>query len=91
MMRKTALGANPHAAEARANHTMPIRYTLRLPNRVPERTADQQERGQRQDVTGHHPLQGSDAGVKIAADGRQSDVDDRGVQRRDPRTEHGDR
>jgi hypothetical protein len=23
-MRNTALGANPHAAEARANHTMPI-------------------------------------------------------------------
>ena len=34
-MRKTALGANPHAAEARANHTTPIRYTLRLPNRSP--------------------------------------------------------
>jgi hypothetical protein len=35
MMRTTALGANPHAAEARANHTMPIRYTFRLPNRSP--------------------------------------------------------
>jgi hypothetical protein len=35
MMRATTLGANPHAAEARANHTMPIRYTFRRPNRSP--------------------------------------------------------
>ena len=34
-MRITALGASPHAAEARANHTMPIRYTFRLPKRSP--------------------------------------------------------
>ena len=35
MMSATALGASPHAAEARANQTMPIRYTFRLPNRSP--------------------------------------------------------
>jgi len=35
MMRTTALGASPHAAEARANQTMPVRYTFRRPNRSP--------------------------------------------------------
>jgi len=34
-MRKSALGANPHAAEASANQTMPSRYTRRRPNRSP--------------------------------------------------------
>ena len=28
-------GASPRAAEARANHTVPIRYTFRLPKRSP--------------------------------------------------------
>jgi hypothetical protein len=34
-MRNVTVGANPQAAEARANHTMPISYTFRLPNRSP--------------------------------------------------------
>ncbi len=34
-MRKSALGAKPQAAEVRANQTVPIRYTFRLPNRSP--------------------------------------------------------
>ena len=35
VMRNSAPGANPHAAEASANHTTPVRYTRRLPNRSP--------------------------------------------------------
>jgi hypothetical protein len=35
MIRNTTFGANPHAAEARANHAVPIRYTFRLPKRSP--------------------------------------------------------
>jgi len=87
----TALVANPHAAEVRANHTMPIRYTFRLPKRSPSRAADQQQGGQGQRVAVHHPLQGGHAGVKVAPDGRQGDGDDGGVQHREPRAEHGDR
>jgi hypothetical protein len=34
-IRNSAPGANPHATEASANHTIPIRYTFRLPNRSP--------------------------------------------------------
>jgi hypothetical protein len=90
MMTTTAPGASPHA-EARANHTMPVRYTFRLPEPVAERTADQQERCQRQDVAGHHPLQGRNACVEITPDDRQCDIDDRGVKRRDPGAQDGDR
>jgi hypothetical protein len=35
MIRNIASGASPHAAEARANQTMPIRYTFHLPNLSP--------------------------------------------------------
>jgi len=34
---------------------------------------------------------GTNAGVELPADGRRGDTDDRGVQRGDPRAEHGDR
>jgi len=35
MIKNVTSGASPHAAEARANHTVPIRYTFRLPKRSP--------------------------------------------------------
>jgi hypothetical protein len=37
---------------------MPFRYTFRRPKRLTERATDQQERGERQGLGGHHPLQG---------------------------------
>jgi hypothetical protein len=39
----------------------------------------------------HYPLQGSNTGVKVTPDSRQGDIDNGGVQRGDPRAEHGDR
>ena len=78
-------GANPDGAPAEAFDAIRADQVHLAPAEpVAERTADQQERGQRQDVAGHHPLQAGDARVELTPDGRQGDVDDRGVDRRDP-------
>jgi hypothetical protein len=78
-MRNTALGASPHAIEAKGEPHDADQVDLPPAKPVAERPADQQERGKRQRVAVHHPLQGGNAGVEIAPDGRQGDVDDRGV------------
>ena len=44
---------------------------------VAQRAANQQERGKCQDIARNYPQQGRDTGVKIAADGRERDFDDR--------------
>ena len=56
---------------------------------VAERTAEQDERGQRQQVPGEHPLQRTDPGVEVVADVRQGDVDDGRIQRRHPTRRDG--
>jgi hypothetical protein len=35
MIKNSTSGASPHAAEATANHAVPIRYTFRRPKRSP--------------------------------------------------------
>jgi hypothetical protein len=50
---------------------------------------EQEEGRQRDQVAVEHPLQAPHRGVKIPADGRQGDVDDRPVEEHHPRAEHG--
>ena len=59
------------------------------PETVAQRTAEEEERGQGQGVAGDHPLQRSQRGVEVSADGREGDPDDGGVHRRHSRAEHG--
>ena len=56
---------------------------------IAERAAEQQERGERDEVRVDRPLQTRDVGLQVAADRRQRDVDDRAVEERDARAEHG--
>src|SRR5262249_22760598 len=42
--------------------------------------SSEHERGKRQDVGVHHPLQVGELRVEVGLDGRQGDVDNRGVQ-----------
>ena len=50
------------------------------PQPVAERTAEEQERSQRERVAGDDPLQGAESAVKGAADGGQGDADDGGIE-----------
>ena len=87
-IRTGASGAMPHSSDATANHTTPMQEDPLAAVLVAQRAGEQQQPGQRQRVGGDHPLQGGQAGVKVAADGGQRDADHRRVDRghRDPST-----
>ena len=57
------------------------------PVAVAERAAEQDQRGEGQQVAVEDPLQGAGAGVEVAADVRQRDVDHGAVEERHPRAE----
>ena len=53
---------------------------------VPERAADQDQRGEAQQVAVGHPLQLREGGAEVGADAAQRDVDDRAVEHGDARS-----
>src|SRR5262249_44337482 len=59
------------------------------PVAVAERAAEQDQRGQRQQVAVEDPLQRAGAGAEVLADLRQRDVDDGAVEERHPRAGDG--
>ena len=61
------------------------------PVTVAQRTAEEDQRGQRERVAVEDPLERARRGVQIPADGRQRDVDNRPVEECHPRAEHRDR
>ncbi len=56
---------------------------------VTQRTSQQQEPRQGQGVGVGHPLQLADAGVEVAANGREGNADDGGIDAGHGRAEHG--
>ena len=59
------------------------------PVAVAERAAEQDQRGEGQQVAVEDPLQGAGAGAEVAADVRQGDVDDGAVEEGHPRAGDG--
>src|SRR6202035_1748280 len=57
------------------------------PVAVPERTAEEQEGGEREGVAGDDPLQRPEAAVEGAIDGGEGDADDGRIEEGDPRAE----
>ena len=49
---------------------------------IAERSTEQDQRREREQIAGEHPLQRADARVEVVADVRERDVDDRCIQRR---------
>ena len=61
---------------------------LATPEEVAERSADDEQRSEREQVAGQHPLQVGEVGVQVLGDRRQRRVDDRAVEEGDTRPEH---
>jgi hypothetical protein len=87
------LGARRHRAEQRrgAEQCQSRREDAPPPEDVPERSPDEQQRAEREQVGLDDPLLLDESGVEIVRDRRQRDVDDRAVEEHDPRAEHGGR
>ena len=83
-----AVGARAHSSEARANQAIPHHEDPSAPEPVAAGPAEQDQRGEGERVAGDRPLQGGEADVQVAADVRQRDVDDGGVDPGDPGAEH---
>ena len=84
-------GANAHRADAAVNQMTPISKIAPAPVAVAERAAEQDQRREREQVAVDRPLEAGDVGVEVASELRQRDVDDRGLEERDRRAEHGGR
>jgi hypothetical protein len=56
---------------------------------IPERAAEQDERGQGQRVAVERPLQPVEPGAEVLADGREGHVDHGGIEHGHAGTEHG--
>ena len=83
------LGARRHRAQQRADPEadQPDREDPPAPVQVAERSADQQQRAERQQIRLDHPLLISERAAQVRADRRQRDVDDRAVEEHDARAE----
>ena len=86
------LRARRHRAEQRGDGEEPDAEDEDAPPpvAVAERAAEQDQRGQGQQVAVEDPLQGAGAGAEVAADVRQGDVDDGAVEEGHPRAGDGD-
>ena len=61
------------------------------PVAVAERSAEQDQRGERQQIPVEDPLQRAGLGLEVAADVGERDVDDRSVEKRETGAQDGDR
>ena len=83
--------ASPQSSEATLKRTTPITKTQPAPVAVGQRAAGQDQRRKRDRVRVDDPLQPGQAGVELALDARQRDVDDRDVdQQHERRRADGD-
>ena len=76
-------GATAQSTEAIPKAAMPARKTRLRPKRSARPLPTSSRPGQGHQERVEHPLQLADAGVQVLGDGRQSDVDDRHVDRAD--------
>ena len=74
-------GRDPERHETDQEHLAPAEA-------VAERSADHQQRAEREQVAVQHPLETREVGVEVAPDGRQRGGDDAPVEEGDPRPEH---
>ena len=72
--------ASPPASEATPNSAVPVTSDQPPPEQVGEPPAEQQEASVGDYVAAEHPLQVLDGEVQVTGDGRERDVDDRGVE-----------
>ena len=86
-----ASDASAHATDASGERHEPGEEDPAAAEAVAERAAEEQERGERDEVRVERPLQTGDVGLQVAADRGQRDVHDRAVEERDARPEHGRR
>ncbi len=81
-------GAIAHSERRGRERDQPDEEDPAAPVAVAERATEHEERAEREQVAGEHPLQVAEVGVQVVGDGRERGVDDRAVEERDPRAEH---
>jgi hypothetical protein len=74
-------GGGGEADEAEQEHASPS-------EQVAERASEDEERAEREEVRGEHPLHRRQTDTEVTRDGGERGVDDRTVEERDSRTEH---
>ena len=82
-----ASGASPQASEVSAEGGHAAQEQPAAPEGVAEPPAEDQQHGVRDGVAGDDHLQSGGAGVQVAVDGGQGDVDDEEVDHRQGRAE----
>ncbi len=80
-------GDSAHASEATPKPTTPEREHAPLAEQVAERSSDQDQRAERQQVAVDDPLLCRETAAELALDRRQRHVHDGAVQQHDPRAE----
>ena len=86
----SALGATAQSSEAAVNRPTPEHEDAAAPVAVAERSAEQDQRGERQQVAVEDPLQRAGRRAEVAADVGQRHVDDGAVEEGHARAQHGD-
>ena len=84
----SVFGAAPQMTDAAVNESKPEHEHAAAPEAVAERAAEDDQRAEGEQVRVGDPLQVAEAGVQVARDRRQRDVDHRGVEEGDAGAEH---
>ena len=87
-MRVPVSGAIAHSSDVAANADQADDEDLAAAVAVAERPAEHEQRPEREQVPGEHPLEVAEVGVQVAGDGGERGVHDRAVEERHPRAEH---